>query len=485
VSWPNLDLDEGVVREPVLNDAHLALWLKGAQGVGYQDWERIWTVSENDLQVADGLVAAAAFARPMRQRIFGHLQTLLQRWRGGDGGDGWVLPTGDRAEPSGSKESDLILVWAESESASLDEGMVRARWPDALQIRRLGANCFLFRGVRLRPADQAEETLDDEMPAATAEHLTVVAAQNGDLRKKSAALSDLGVLSFNAGDYRRAVEQLSEALEIVRRLGDQSQECDVLGNLGMAVLASRDGLRATELFKKELALARLRGDRFAEKLALEHLAILCALGQKRADSISFYNQALSLARECGDRRHEIMLHWRLGIQYAELGRSGEAISQCESAVNLMREVGNPKAAWFADRLSKFRSDPAGNALGGADVPTSGLSDREFHDLVAEGSGSQDSSSVSATRGPGLLRMALTVTSAMAKFVGSGFKKVSKDVHQARIGICATCEHHTGVRCRVCGCFTNTKAWLPHEKCPLDKWPAMEKPKIEPNSVNPP
>ena len=70
------------------------------------------------------------------------------------------------------------------------------------------------------------------------------------------------------------MEQLSAALEIVQRLGEQSQECDVLGNLGMAVLASRDGLRATELFKKELSLARLRGDRFAEKLALEHMAIL-------------------------------------------------------------------------------------------------------------------------------------------------------------------------------------------------------------------
>ncbi len=231
-------------------------------------------MSENDVQVAVGLVAAAAFARPMRQRILGRLQRLLQRWRGSDGGDGWVLPTGDRAEPSGPKESDLVLVWVESESASLDEGMVRDRWPDARQIRQLGANCFLFRGVRLRPADQAEETLDDEMPAATAEQLMVEAAQNGDLRKKSAALSDLGVLSFNAGDYRRAAEQLTAALEIVQRLGDQLQECDVLGNLGMAVLASRDGLRATELFKKELALARLRNDRFAEKLALEHMAIL-------------------------------------------------------------------------------------------------------------------------------------------------------------------------------------------------------------------
>jgi tetratricopeptide (TPR) repeat protein len=378
----------------------------------------------------------------------------------------------------------LILVWSDDESVALDETVIKTRWPDAQQVREIGRNLFMARGVCFRPAYWPEAALDDEIPAATTDELTVAAEQNSNLRKKSAALTDLGILSFNAGDYQRAVKQPSAALDLVQRLGDQSRECYVLGNLGMAVLATRDGLGATELFKKELALARLSADRFAEKLALEHLAILCALGEKRADSISFYNQALALAHACGDRRHETLLLWRLGIQFAESGRSGDAILHCESAVNLMREVGNPKAAWFDDRLSNFRSDPGGNALGSTEIVTSGSSGREFDDFVADGSRPQNSPSESAVREPGLLRMALTATAAMAKFVGSGFKRVSQDLHQERIGVCATCEHHTCVRCRVCGCFTNTKAWLPHETCPLNKWPEASKSKPEPLSAPP-
>src|ERR1700730_6859488 len=49
--WPDLQLLEGVVREFVLNDAHLALWLKGAQGDGFLAWERIWTVPPDDVRV--------------------------------------------------------------------------------------------------------------------------------------------------------------------------------------------------------------------------------------------------------------------------------------------------------------------------------------------------------------------------------------------------------------------------------------------------
>jgi hypothetical protein len=67
-------------------------------------------------------------------------------------------------------------------------------------------------------------------------------------------------------------------------------------------------------------------------------------------------------------------------------------------------------------------------------------------------------------------MAVSAAKAMAKFLGSGFKVVPDEVYRKRLQTCAVCEHHTGVRCRLCGCFTNAKAWLPHEDCPIRKWP---------------
>jgi hypothetical protein len=72
-------------------------------------------------------------------------------------------------------------------------------------------------------------------------------------------------------------------------------------------------------------------------------------------------------------------------------------------------------------------------------------------------------------GPGLLRMALSAALAMGKFLGSGLKTASRELVQQRLHTCAACEHHTGVRCRICGCFTQVKARLPHEECPIGKW----------------
>jgi hypothetical protein len=75
--------------------------------------------------------------------------------------------------------------------------------------------------------------------------------------------------------------------------------------------------------------------------------------------------------------------------------------------------------------------------------------------------------------PGLLRMAFSSAKAIAQFLGSGFKTVSRTAYAKRLDTCGACEHHTGVRCRVCGCFTNVKASMLHEECPIGKWPVQQ------------
>jgi hypothetical protein len=73
-------------------------------------------------------------------------------------------------------------------------------------------------------------------------------------------------------------------------------------------------------------------------------------------------------------------------------------------------------------------------------------------------------------GPGLLRMAVSATKAMMKFISSGMKTTAADLQKRRMATCQSCEHHTGLRCRVCGCFTNVKTRMAHEQCPIGNWP---------------
>jgi hypothetical protein len=67
-------------------------------------------------------------------------------------------------------------------------------------------------------------------------------------------------------------------------------------------------------------------------------------------------------------------------------------------------------------------------------------------------------------------MAASFASSMTQWAAGGFQTVDQARHDARLATCSGCKYHQDMRCNVCGCFTDKKAWLPHEDCPIGKWP---------------
>ncbi len=147
--------------------------------------------------------------------------------------------------------------------------------------------------------------------------------------------------------------------------------------------------------------------------------------------------------------------WQEAVQFAELGQLQEAIARGEAAIRMMQMMGKPDAGMV--RRASATLSRAGDTGLGLYEPNRGATG--------------PAQAASSPRGPGLLRMAASAAGAMAKFLGSGMKTTPPDVAKQRLQICRTCEHHTGVRCRVCGCFTGAKSKMLHERCPIDKWPA--------------
>lgn len=143
-----------------------------------------------------------------------------------------------------------------------------------------------------------------------------------------------------------------------------------------------------------------------------------------------------------------------------------AIAQGERAVELLRRVNKPEAEPYARHLAEYRSRLPAPAPAGAAV----LADGSIATTaVLAGPATQVVGDTPAA-GPGVLRMALSAAKSAAKFAGSGFKTVDPAVYRVRLAVCSTCDQHTGLRCRVCGCITAAKARLGHEDCPVGKWP---------------
>jgi tetratricopeptide (TPR) repeat protein len=296
----------------------------------------------------------------------------------------------------------------------------------------------------------------------------------GDRRREAASLADLGLMHLFEGDIPQAVALLEDALALARQLGDPSAQGDVLGHLGMATAAAGQPQRALALLEQELALACATSDRFAEKAALAHLGLTLSRERDPARALAFFSQALALARELGDWHHEADLLWYVAIQHAALGQRDQALAHAQAAVDLLQSRCQSQAAWFAHHLQTYRGDETGGgqgatsatgpipppptSLGGVIVPTSW--EARLRPPPAEGP---------AAGGARLLDRAFAAARSMAQFLGSGLKTAPAETRRQRLQACGACAHHTGLRCRLCGCFTGPKAALAHEACPIGKW----------------
>jgi tetratricopeptide (TPR) repeat protein len=480
--WRSFALEEGVLLESNSAESRVVFWVRADRDSSFQYWERVGSVARAEVTREDGLGATAATsvrARRLHTRSLGH---LWRRLRERKAEREFVLPDGTCCQQCGGRRTDQMLVWSEDNDVPIDLSRVKSRWPDVQRVQQLGRNLLLLSGVEVKGAGGDLGAEPQPPPPASgnprdhAQQLLAAARQAGDREKEASALADLGVTLLGAGDARGAISTLESALALNRTLGDPARESDIIGNLGMAALAVGDAGRARELFEQELAYARSTGDRFAEKMALERLGIAAGNLREFNRAIALFEQALLLARQVGDRQQQANLLWQQGIQHAELGQRELAIARAEETITLFKIMGRPQAGWYGAHLQKFRMG-AFDELSGAAQPggNPGSSPLEYlgGSIVASVMATQSAPGQQNSQksgGPGLLRMAMSATRAMASFIGSGLKTTPVETQRKRQQTCAACEHHTGMRCKICGCFTHVKSRMLHEDCPIGKWP---------------
>ena len=205
-----------------------------------------------------------------------------------------------------------------------------------------------------------------------------------------------------------------------------------------------------------LPIARELGDPYAEKLVLERLGMALLNLRDAAGAMAVLNRALEMTRAMGDRQQETRVLWNQAIAFADLNQRDQAIARAEESIEVLAQAGQARGLVV--------SAPSSSGTGWTSRGC-GQTARAAR-CIATGQPASDPNS-----GPGLLRMAVSATRAMMKFIGSGLKTSAPDVQQKRMATCQACTHHTGLRCRICGCFTNVKTRMAHEQCPIGKWPA--------------
>jgi hypothetical protein len=62
-----------------------------------------------------------------------------------------------------------------------------------------------------------------------------------------------------------------------------------------------------------------------------------------------------------------------------------------------------------------------------------------------------------------------LSKALLTWVSKGMALTPPTELTKRQEMCSSCEHFTGNRCKLCGCFTEAKQRMATETCPIGKW----------------
>ncbi len=194
----------------------------------------------------------------------------------------------------------------------------------SLSVRSLEKNASTGRyEIRIEDLRAATET---DRTCITAERIYVAAAKLQGER--------------TAESRRKAIEQYSEALRLMREVGDKRDEAMTLTNVGITYNLLGEPQKALEPLNQALTIWHAIGDRHLEAITLSiNGRVYYAVGDPQK-ALESYSLALPVMREVGDQSGEAGTFTQIGSVYRFIGEPQKALDYFAQALPLWRAVGD-------------------------------------------------------------------------------------------------------------------------------------------------
>lgn len=191
---------------------------------------------------------------------------------------------------------------------------------------------------------EAEALFDPSKPAALRQALGKYSAALphwravGDRRMESVTIHNLGDIHRRLNEPAKAIEYLSQALQLDRANNDRESEAATLNQLGVVYGAIGETQKALDHLNQSLTLVRELKDRKGEAATLNAIATIHTQTGESRKAIEIYNQVLPIRRETRDRAGEAVTLNAVGEAYRRLGEKRKALKYFQDALPLRRAV---------------------------------------------------------------------------------------------------------------------------------------------------
>ena len=179
-----------------------------------------------------------------------------------------------------------------------------------------------------------------DQSAALARTALTAARQAGDRLGEADAVSWLGTLQRETGDYPAAAASLSQALTSYADLGDVSAQAFALNQMGFLQVLTGEYPAAAASHGQALALAREAGDRVIEANTHINMGLLQQLTGDHPAATASLELALAMFGDLDDLHGQAQALNCLGVVQQETGDYSAAAATQQRAMALFRDFGN-------------------------------------------------------------------------------------------------------------------------------------------------
>jgi tetratricopeptide (TPR) repeat protein/DNA-binding SARP family transcriptional activator len=223
-------------------------------------------------------------------------------------------------------DSAAALAWADAERENLVLSAATRGWP---------AHTIRFAAVLWRYLDIGGH-YDDALTLHA--HALDAAREPAD---RATVLDGIGTVHYRRGDYPRAGDLFTQAVDLYRTAGDRGGQGHLLINLGNVRHQQGRLDEAVHCYRQGLALHEQLGDRLGMFRAHNNLGNTVRAQGDYQRAIGHLTEALVIIREVGDRDGEAHSLDELGFVHLRLGDYASAAVVCVHALDAYHEVGSP------------------------------------------------------------------------------------------------------------------------------------------------
>ncbi|MFN7348513.1 MAG: tetratricopeptide repeat protein [Dolichospermum sp.] len=163
---------------------------------------------------------------------------------------------------------------------------------------------------------------------------------DGNLRRYSNILLELGTAYISQHQPKTAREYLAEALQITEKLADVNFQLQVLNKIGDAFAEERKFETAIDYYQQGLDIARKLNNRNGESYALFKLGNAYLNLRQFLEARIYYQQCLEIDQELDDHDHQGRTYHNLGYVAQEMREYAQALDFYQQALAIKIEFGD-------------------------------------------------------------------------------------------------------------------------------------------------